>query len=94
MKKMVVLSALTLIVVTAGFAQKPAHNVSPKKHPNLSAAQALTAKAYQRVLDAQKANEWDLAGHAQKAKDLLDQANAELKQAAQQSNKNKAGGKM
>ena len=71
------------------FAQKkPAQNVSPKHHPNLAAAQRLTAQAYEKIIAAQKANEWDLGGHAQKAKDLLDQANQELKQAAETSNAN------
>ena len=37
---------------------------------------------------AQQANEWDMQGHAQKAKDLLDQVNNELKAAAQAANKN------
>ena len=40
------------------------------------------------VTAAQQANEWDMAGHAQKAKDLLDQVNSELKLAAQAANKN------
>ena len=40
-------------------------------------------------MDAQKANEWDLAGHAQKAKELLDQANNELKLTAEASNRRK-----
>jgi hypothetical protein len=34
----------------------------------------------------QQANEFDLNGHAQKAKDLLDQVNRELKEAAETSN--------
>jgi hypothetical protein len=38
-------------------------------------------------LAAQKANEWDMRGHAQKAKELLEQANSELKQAAEAANK-------
>ncbi len=67
----------------------PAENVSGKRHPNLAAAQHLTAQAYAKVIAAQKANEWDMEGHAQKAKDLLDQANNELKQAAQAANANK-----
>lgn len=65
----------------------PVRNVSRKRHPNLAAAQRLAARAYQRILDAQKANEWDMDGHAQKAKDLLDQANSELKLASQTANK-------
>jgi hypothetical protein len=70
-------------------AQQPKENVSPKRHPNLAAAQRLCANAYQKVIAAQEANEWDMQGHAQKAKDLLDQADKELKQAAQAANKNK-----
>ncbi len=69
-------------------AQKPAQNVSPKRHPNLAAAQRMCANAYQKVIAAQQANEWDMQGHAAKAKDLLDQADKELKQAAGAANKN------
>jgi hypothetical protein len=57
-------------------------------HPNIAAAQRLSAQAYQRILDAQRANDWDMAGHAQKAKELLDQANNELRQAATAANRN------
>jgi len=74
------------------FAQKkPRENdkVSPKRHPNLAAAQRLTHQASERVTDAQNANEWDLAGHAQKAKQLLEQADDELKKAAEISNINR-----
>lgn len=38
-------------------------------------------------MDAQKANEWDLQGHAQEAKELLDQVNHELKLTAEASNR-------
>jgi hypothetical protein len=62
--------------------------VSGARHPNLAAAQRLSRQAWQRVVDAQQANEWDMQGHAQKAKDLLDQANNELKMAAQAANRN------
>lgn len=87
---------LTLIVMTAGLvlaatamaAQQPVRDVSAKRHPNLAAAQRLVDQAYKRVTDAQQANEFDLGGHAAKAKELLDQANAELKQAAEVSNEN------
>lgn len=72
-------------VATAPFAAEPAHNVG-HRHPNLSAAQKLTDRAYQRISDAQQANEWDMEGHAAKAKDLLDQANRELKAAAEAAN--------
>ncbi len=69
-------------------AQKPKQNVSGAAHPNLAAAQRLSAQAYEKIIAAQKANEWDMQGHAQKAKDLLDQANTELKAAAEAANKN------
>jgi hypothetical protein len=69
--------------------QRPKENISKQRHPNLAAAQRLSEQAWQRIVDAQKANEWDLAGHAQKAKELLDQANNELKLAAQASNQRK-----
>lgn len=85
-----VVLALVMLCTGLVFAQKkPAQNVSPRRHPNLAAAQRLTAQAYQRITDAQQANEWDLAGHARKAKELLDEANKELKQAAEVSNINR-----
>jgi len=72
-------------------AQQPApkRNVSAAAHPNLAAAQRLTAQAFAKITAAQDANEFDLGGHAAKAKALLDQANNELKQAAQTANANK-----
>ncbi len=51
------------------------------KHPNLNEAHNMVKKAIAKLDDAQKANEFDLGGHAQKAKDLLDQAESEIKQA-------------
>jgi hypothetical protein len=77
-----------LVLGGVAAAQRPVRNVAGGRHPNLAAAQRLSRQAWQRVLDAQKANEWDMSGHAQKAKDLLDQANNELKQAAQAANRN------
>ena len=87
------LTALTPGIVSAAgpspAQKKPAQNISPRKHPNLAAAQRLAAQAFQKISAAQQANEWDMEGHAQKAKDLLDQVNNELKQAAEAANKNK-----
>ena len=81
--------AFALLIGAAAFAQKPARNVSGARHPNLAAAQRLAAQAYQKIVAAQQANEFDLKGHAQKAKELLDQVNNELKQAAEASNQRK-----
>ena len=69
-------------------AQKPVENVGGKKHPNLAAAQRLSEEAWGKIGAAQQANEWDMDGHAAKAKDLLDQVNKELKLAAEAANKN------
>jgi F0F1-type ATP synthase membrane subunit b/b' len=80
-------AAPLVLVVSAAVAAPPADNVSGKRHPNIAAAQRLSSKAYEKIVAAQQANEWDMAGHAQKAKDLLDQANHELKEAAEQANK-------
>jgi hypothetical protein len=74
-----------VLAVSAAIAQPPVDNVG-RRHPNLAAAQRLVTQAYERVVAAQQANEYDLGGHAQKAKDLLDQANRELKQAAEAAN--------
>ena len=68
-------------------AQRPEKDISPARHPNLAAAQDLSSQAWQKITDAQQANEWDLDGHAQKAKNLLVDVNRELKLAAQASNR-------
>jgi F0F1-type ATP synthase membrane subunit b/b' len=65
----------------------PQQNVSGKRHPNLAAAQRLCEQAFEKIQAAQQANEFDMSGHAAKAKELLDQANHELKQAAESANK-------
>ena len=78
---------LTLLIGTIASAQ-PKRNVSSARHPNLAAAQKFAEQAYNKVTAAQQANEFDLAGHAAKAKSLLEQVNNELKLAAEQSNAN------
>jgi hypothetical protein len=67
--------------------------VSGKKHPNLSAAQRHIEQARQKLEEAQQAHEFDLGGHAKKAKELLAEADREIKQAAEFSNKNGKGSK-
>ena len=76
-----------LLVATSTFAQRPPRNVNPARHPNIAAAQRLVAQAFTKVTAAQDANEFDLGGHAAKAKALLDEANKELKLAAEASNR-------
>ncbi len=80
-------AALGLVIGGITIAQgPPERNVNAARHPNLAAAQRLTTQAFNRIVAAQQANEWDMGGHAAKAKDLLDQANRELKAAAQAAN--------
>ena len=82
--------ALSLALVCGGLAmaQAPKDNVSAGKHPNLAAAQRLSREAWAKITAAQQANEWDMDGHAAKAKELLDQVNKELKEAAEATNHN------
>jgi hypothetical protein len=84
-------SALGALLVLGGalIAQAPKENVSKGLHPNLARAQRQSQNAYESIVMAQQANEFDLGGHAQKAKELLEQVNNELKAAAQVSNQNK-----
>ena len=88
-KNRVVSAALGCLLAIGGIAiaQRPAKNVNPGRHPNLAAAQRLSRQAFEKIVEAQRANEWDLKGHAQKAKELLDQVNNELKEAAEASNR-------
>jgi gas vesicle protein len=90
MKTKVLLSGILVAASLSGgvvLAQRPKDNVSGKRHPNLAAAQRLSTQAYEKITSAQKANEWDMQGHAQKAKELLEQVNNELKEAAEAANK-------
>ena len=57
------------------------------RHPNLMAAQDLINRAYDRIVAAQQANEWDMGGHAQRAKDLLEQAKEQIRLAAEAANR-------
>jgi hypothetical protein len=79
----------SLVLSGIALAQLPKKNISAGRHPNLAAAQNLSQRAYERIVMAQEANEWDLQGHAQKAKELLEQVNNQLKMAAEASNQRK-----
>jgi hypothetical protein len=90
MKKSLLASCcfLLLAVVVVVYADTPAQNVNPALHPNLAKAQSDMNLAFQKIIDAQKANEYDLGGHGDKAKQLIQQASDELKQAALAANQN------
>ena len=79
----IVIAVALLIVGTALFSQ----NVSQARHPNLWAAQSFIVQAIDKLTAAQKANDFDMNGHAAKAKQLLQQAFDEIKLAAEAANK-------
>ena len=86
------LKAISLTValsapVGLALAKEPVKNVSKEKHPNIAAAQKLIGQAFDKLEAAQKANEYDMDGHAQKARELLQTANDEIKLAAEAANK-------
>jgi hypothetical protein len=88
MKTLIKLAVPTaLILATTAYADRPARNVSAARHANLAAAQQLTNQAYSRLNAAQQANEFDMGGHAARAKELLRQASDEMKLAALAANR-------
>lgn len=88
MTKRVLATSIGIFLLAATtWAQRPPDNVSARRHPNIAAAQRLVEQAFSRITAAQDANEFDMRGHAAKAKELLDQANAELKLAAEAANR-------
>ena len=77
------LLGVSLVITGSTIAQRPPdRDIDPHRHPILADAQRLLDQAYNRISDAQRANEWDMRGHAAKAKALLEQASRELKAAA------------
>ncbi len=86
----IIATALWSALLIGGFAlAQPKQNVSGARHPNIAEAQRLSERAYQKITAAQQANEWDMQGHAAKAKQLLEEVNNELRQAATSANNNK-----
>jgi hypothetical protein len=83
-----ILATAFLIAPVASYADEPAQNISAYRHGNLAAAQEFTKQAFDKMTDAQNANEYDLGGHAGRAKKLLDQAADEMKLAAIAANHN------
>jgi hypothetical protein len=85
---LVFLGAAIGAVGSTSYAQPPEQDISSFRHGNLAAAQALVAQAFDRMTAAQEANEYQLGGHAGRAKELLRQASEEMKLAAIESNRN------
>jgi hypothetical protein len=66
------------LIATTAFAQDMFHNIDRARHPYLGGAQELIGQAYGRISEGQKAVP-NMGGHAQHAKELLEQASHELK---------------
>jgi len=81
--------ALVVLIGLAAVALAIAQDISGRRHPHLAAAQRASHNAYEQIIQAQQANEWDMNGHAQRAKELLEQVNNELGQAAAAANRNR-----
>ncbi|MGB7496822.1 MAG: hypothetical protein WBR26_24630 [Candidatus Acidiferrum sp.] len=81
-------SALGLALFGAGMlcAQRPVENIDPNHHPNLAAAQHHLQEAWASTDAAQKANKDELGGHAEAAKHHIEEADRELKAAAEYAN--------
>jgi hypothetical protein len=83
MKQWIMSGAIGLTMFAAGFAY------AKGKHPNLEHALKASENAVEKLGAAQKANEFDLGGHAAKAKELIEQAIGEIKQATTAAEENK-----
>jgi len=79
---------MMMLCGSAAIAGEPTENVNPYRQPNIAEAQRLTRLAYDNIVAAQQANEFDMDGHAGKAKVLLEKANRELKLAAEAARRN------
>jgi hypothetical protein len=84
MKKLTIGICSALALATAGAFAKGAL----QGHPNLMAAHNHVKEAFEKISAAQKANEFDMDGHAAKAKDLLEQAEKEITLAAEAASAN------
>jgi len=84
MKKLLIVSLLGLSALSAQVYAGPEAG-----HPNIIAAREDAQHAIEKMKAAQAANEYDMNGHAAKAEQLIRQAEAEMKLAAEAANKNR-----
>jgi len=64
-------------------AQRPVENIDPHRHSNLADAQRHLIQAWNKTEEAQRENKDELGGHAQRAKEHIEAADRELKEAAE-----------
>lgn len=81
-KLLVSIASGLILAAVAAYAQEPAQNIDPARHGNLASAQGMVREAYDRLTEAQIANHAELGGHAARAKELMREANDEIKLAA------------
>jgi hypothetical protein len=79
--------ALGLVAMGVAHAQRPETDINHDRHSHLADAQKHVVEAYNKVVEAQRDNNDQLGGHAERAIALLDQANRELKLAAEYSDR-------
>jgi hypothetical protein len=68
------------------FAEQEPRVTVGEKHGNMRAAQEYIQQAWRKVDEAQKDNNYNLGGHAGRAKELLAQASEEIKLSAEAAN--------
>jgi apolipoprotein N-acyltransferase len=87
-KRILLITVALCVAFTLGavvFAQQPRVDVG-ERHGNMRAAQELIQQAWQKVDEAQKDNNYNLGGHAGRAKELLSQASEQIKLSAEAAN--------
>jgi len=77
-----ILSSRLIFSVLGALLMFAVMSIAEPRHPNIMAAQQFCNQAFERISAAQQANEFDMRGHAAKAKELLLQAKNELHEAA------------
>ncbi|HMD32179.1 MAG TPA: hypothetical protein VKG84_09745 [Candidatus Acidoferrales bacterium] len=90
-KKVWIATAVLVVLGFAGaiFAQGPVVNIDRNRHGNMAAAQRAIVQAYAALQRAQQANDDQLGGHAGRAKELLVQADEEVRLAADVANEHR-----
>ena len=87
-KQVLIYGACSAVLFAGGVAVGQ-QNINASIHPHLAEAQRLVSQAMGQIDTAQQAWGDKLGGHAMRAKDLLHQADGELKEAAEYANKHK-----
>jgi hypothetical protein len=82
-----ILSSRLIFSVLGALLMAAVMSIAQPRHPNIMAAEQLCNQAFAKISAAQQANEFDMHGHAAKAKELLMQAKTELHEAAMAANK-------